>query len=235
MSAFLGFFAKIIGWVLTELYGIIDNYGISIIVLTLLIRLVLVPLYAKQMSYSAKMGAVSEEVKEIQTRYAADRARMNEELQKVYQENNINPTSGCLPLLVQMPIILGLFQLLRNPLTHMPSPEMVAAVHEGFLWVKDLCQPDNWILPLLAGISTYFTFSLSPGQEAAGAMNSMKYFYPVLIFMIGRSFPAGLALYWAVGNAFTIFQNVFLNKKNKKKALRKEAEQKVIKNRKEAE
>ena len=234
MNAFLGFFARIIGWILAAIYGVIDNYGVSIIVLTLLMRLAMVPLYAKQMKSSAKMSEAQSKIKDIQTRYANNREKMNEEMQKLYSEEGINPTSGCLPLLVQMPILLGLFQLLRNPLTYMTGPDMVVAVHESFLWVKDLCQPDSWILPILAGISTYFTFSLMPQQEgAASGMSGMKYFYPILIFLIGRSFPAGLALYWAIGNTFTIGQNLFFNKKMKKEKFRREAEEEVLKNRKQ--
>ncbi len=234
MNAIFGFFARIIGWVLSALYGVIDNYGISIIVLTLLIRLAMVPLYAKQMKSSAKMSEAQSKIKDIQTRYANNREKMNEEMQKLYSEEGINPTSGCLPLLIQMPILLGLFQLLRNPLTYMTGPDMVVAVHEAFLWVKDLCQPDSWILPILAGASTYFTFSMMPQQEGAGmGMSNMKYFYPILIFLIGRSFPAGLALYWAIGNVFTIGQNFFFNRKKKKEKFRKEAEEEVLKNRKQ--
>ena len=116
----------------------------------------------------------------------------------------------------------------------MTGPDMVVAVHEAFLWVKDLCQPDSWILPILAGASTYFTFSMMPQQEGAGmGMSNMKYFYPILIFLIGRSFPAGLALYWAIGNVFTIGQNFFFNRKKKKEKFRKEAEEEVLKNRKQ--
>jgi len=233
MNAFLGFFAKVIGWVLAAIYGVIDNYGISIIVLTLLIRLAMMPLYAKQMKSSAKMSAVQSKVKDIQTRYANNREKMNEEMQKLYSEEGISPTSGCLPLLIQMPILLGLFQLLRNPLTYMTGADMVVAVHESFLWIQDLCQPDSWILPILAGISTYFTFSMTSQNDSTGMTNSMKYFYPVLIFLIGRSFPAGLALYWAFGNVFTIIQNFVFNKKNKKEQFRKEAEEEVLKNRKQ--
>ena len=128
----------------------------------------MVPLYAKQMKSSAKMSDAQNKIRDIQTRYANNREKMNEEMQKLYSEEGINPTSGCLPLLIQMPILLGLFQLLRNPLTYMTGPDMVVAVHEAFLWVKDLCQPDSWILPILAGASTYFTFSMMPQQEGAG-------------------------------------------------------------------
>lgn len=233
MNAFLGFFANIIGWILAAIYNVIDNYGISIIVLTFLIRLVMIPLYAKQMQSSAKISVVQGKIKDIQTRYASNREKMNEEMQKLYSQEGINPTSGCLPLLVQTPILLGLFQLLRNPLSYMTGADMVIAVHESFLWVKDLCQPDSWILPVLAGVSTYFTFSMMPQNDGMGMTKSMKYFYPVLIFLIGRSFPAGLALYWAFGNVFTIVQNFIFNRKNRKERFRKEAEEEVLRNRKQ--
>lgn len=230
MNAILNVLATAIGWVLTKLYGIFDNYGFAVIALTLIMRLCLIPIYAKQMKFSAKMGDMQSKVKEIQVRFAADSQRMNEEIQKLYSENGMSPFSGCLPMLIQMPIIFGLFQLLRMPLQYMTSPEMVVAVHEGFLWVNDLCQPDNWILPLLAGLSTYFTFSLG-AESAGGAGNGMKYFYPVMIFLFGRSFPSGLALYWAVGNVFTIGQSLYFNKRRKKDMLRKEAEEEVLRRR----
>ena len=232
MNGFFGLFAKIIGPVLTLIYKLVQDYGVSIIILTLLIRLAMMPLYGKQMKYSAKMGELQPLVKDIQTKYATNREKMNEEMQKLYSEYDISPTSGCLPMLIQMPIIFGLFMLLRNPLTYMTQPGMVAAVHESFLWVPDLCQPDSWILPILAGISTYFTFSVNAESDSTGMMNGMKYFYPILIFLIGRSFPSGLALYWAVGNVFTIGQNLYFNKQRKKAKLVAEAEAEVIKKRK---
>jgi len=232
MNEFFGLFAKVIGPILTLIYKLVQDYGISIIILTIFIRLCLIPLYSKQMKYTAAMGEVQAQVKDIQTRYARDKQKMNEEMQKLYEEKGVNPTSGCLPMVIQMPIIFGLFMLLRTPLTYMTEPMMVSAVHESFLWISDLCQPDSWILPVIAGISTYFTFSVNSETDATGMMNGMKYFYPILIFLIGRSFPSGLALYWAVGNVFTIFQNMYFNKKRKEAKLQKEAENEVIRNRK---
>lgn len=225
-----------IGALLKWLYGLINNYGLAIIALTLLVRLCLLPLYAKQISYQAKSSAVAPKLKEIQIRYATDKDMMNQKIMELYQEEGISPSSGCLPLLIQMPIIMGLFTLLRSPLTYMTSPEMISAVHESFLWVNDLSQPDNWILPILAGLSTYFTYSASgnANPEAAGMMNGMKYFFPVFIFLLGRSYPAGLALYWAVGNIFTIFQTIILNKQREKEALRNEVISEKIESRKAA-
>ena len=213
-----------IGFLLSGIYGVVDNYGLSVIILTLLVRLILLPLYAKQIKESAKMSEITPKIQEIQKRYAADPSTRDQKLAEVYKEANYNPASGCLPLLIQMPFIIGLFTLLRNPLTYMTQDSMIMAVHESFLWIPDLCQPDAWILPIIAGISTYFTFSTTSSGDASGMNGAMKYFYPIMIFIMGRSFPAGLALYWAVGNIFTIGQTVFLNKKREQQKLVEEAE-----------
>ena len=219
-----------IGYLLSIIYNLVDNYGLSIIILTLVVRLIMLPLYAKQIKYSARMAELQPKMQEIQSRYAHDRETMNQKMSEFYQKENISPTSGCLPLLIQMPIIFGLFALLREPLTYISSSEMIVAVHENFIWIKDLSQPDAWILPVLAGLTTYFTYSVSQANDTTGAMKGMKYFYPVMIFLLGRSFSAGLALYWCVGNIFMIAQTAFFNRKNKKIKLSKEAEEEVKKN-----
>ena len=223
-----GFLAKIIGYVMQFIYGLVNNYGISIILLTLLVRLCLLPLYHRQNKYTAAMADLQPKINDIQTKYAADRNTMNEKLNEVYQEAGISPLSGCLPLIIQMPIILGLFALLRNPLTYMSGSDMAAAVHESFLWVSDLSQPDNWILPLIAGITTYFS-TASTSEAGGNSMAAMKYFFPVMIFLFGRSFPSGLALYWAVGNFFTMLQTYYFMARKKKKDREKEIENEVSK------
>ncbi len=226
MSAFL---ARIIGYLMKFIYDLINNYGISIILLTLLVRLCLLPLYNRQNKYTAAMADLQPKIKDIQTKYAADRNTMNEKLNEVYQDAGVNPLSGCLPMVIQLPIILGLFALLRNPLTYMQGSEMVAAVHESFLWVSDLSQPDNWILPLLAGITTYFSSAQTSATDTTGAMAGMKYFFPIMIFLLGRTFPSGLALYWAVGNVFTMLQTYYFMARKKKKDKEREIEEEVNK------
>lgn len=222
-----------IGFLLSGIYGLVDNYGLSIIILTLLVRFCMLPMYAKQIKESAKMSELQPKIAELQKRYAADTATRDQKIAELYQQEGVNPAAGCLPLLIQMPFIMGLFALLRSPLTYMTSDSMIMAVHESFLWINDLCQPDAWILPILAGITTYFTFaatSQQAGGDAAGMNNAMKYFYPVMIFLMGRSFPAGLALYWAVGNFFTIGQTMYLNKKREEQKFKTQAEQEAKKN-----
>ena len=219
----MGIIAKPIGYLLALIYKLVGNYGISLIILTVIVKLVLYPLYAKQIKSTANMSDMSEKAKEIQNRYANDKEKMNEEMQKLYAESGFNPMSGCLPMLIQFPIIMGLFALLRNPMKYMPNdPSLMFANHESFLWIKDLAQPDLWILPLAAGLATFFAFSMNsamnmqqpganPGQQKA--MNAiMKYFFPLSILWLARSYPAGLAIYWAGGQFMQIFFNLRINK-----------------------
>ena len=219
----MGLIAKPIGYLLAFIYRLVGNYGISLIILTVIVKLVLYPMYAKQIKSTANMSDMSEKSKEIQKRYANDKEKMNEEMQKLYAETGFNPMSGCLPMLIQFPIIMGLFALLRNPMKYMPNdPTLMFANHEEFLWIKDLAQPDLWILPIAAGLATFFAFSMNsamqmqqpganPGQQKA--MNAiMKYFFPLSITWLARSYPAGLAIYWAGGQFMQIFFNLRINK-----------------------
>ena len=241
MNLIIGLFAKPIGSLLAWIYGLVNNYGLSIIILTLLVRLIILPLYANQINYQMKMTELQPKLKEIQEKYATDRQTRSEKTMELYRQEGVSPSSGCLPLLIQMPIIMGLFALLRSPLTYMTAPQMIAAVHESFLWIKDLCQPDSWILPLIAGISTYLTYTVgmmgqgASGGDPTGAMSKMmQYFFPIFIFLLGRSFPAGLALYWAIGNTFMIFQGMYMKKVKERESIRDEIIQEEKENRRQA-
>ena len=240
----MGIIAKPIGYLLMLIYKLVGNYGISLIILTVIVKLVLYPLYAKQIKSTANMSEMSEKAQDIQRRYANDKERMNEEMQKLYAETGFNPMSGCLPMLIQFPIIMGLFTLLRNPMKYMPAdPSLIFANHESFLWIKDLAQPDPWILPILAGLATFFAFSMNsamtmtqPGASAGQqkAMNAiMKYFFPLSILWLARSYPAGLAIYWAGGQFMQIFFNLRINKI--KEEMNKEKEQRKMVQRAEKE
>jgi len=235
MNAIFGFLAKIIGYPMTWIYQLTGNYALSIVLITILVRAILIPLYFKQIDQQAKMAELQSQVEEIRIRYARDQQAMNEKINELYSSKGVSTMSGCLPTLIQLPIILGLYQLLRFPLEYMTAPEMLAAVHESFLWVPDLSQPDAWILPILAGLTTYFSTILSTkGQDAAaaGAMKSMTYFSPLMIFLFGRSFAAGLTLYWFVGNLFLIGQTMLINKKKAKMKLKEQAQLEIEKRKK---
>jgi len=227
MNALFGLLAKIIAYPMTWLYQLTGSYAASIILITIIIRAALIPLQVKSTNQQAKMAELQSQVDEIKVRYARDQTAMNEKINELYSKQGVSTMAGCLPTLIQLPIILGLYQLLREPLTYMAdTPGMLAAVHESFLWVPDLSQPDAWILPILAGLTTYLsTMVATKGQSAAtaGAMKGMTYFSPIMIFIFGKSFAAGLALYWCIGNIFMLVQSIILNKKRDKDKLKSQA------------
>ncbi len=178
------------------------------------------PLFKKQILSTAGMANMQGKVKDIQQKYANDRETMNEKMQELYQEEGFNPTAGCLPMIIQMIVISGLFILLRYPLRYISDESMVFAVHESFLWIKDMSQPDLWILPILSGIATFLSFSMqnsmNAGAQAGGlSTNMMKYVFPLMIVWLARSYPAGLAVYWFISQFTQIFFNLRFNKLRK--------------------
>lgn len=229
----IGFIAQPLGVLLTYLYGFIQNYGITLLVFTLIVKLCLYPLYSKQIRSTARMSEMQPKMKELQAKYADDRQTLNAKTMELYKSEKFNPMAGCLPALIQMPIIFGLFALLRNPVLYITGDDMLIATHEAFVWIMDLSQPDPWILPVAAGLTTFISFSQTQSQQSgmtdanaamAPMMKIMKYFFPVMILVMGRTFPAGLTIYWFFGQAVQILFNIHLNKVRKK--LREENEKK---------
>ena len=228
-----------LGYVLELLYNFLGNYGLTIILFTVIIRLIIFPLYAAQMKSSRQMMEVQPKIKEIQTAYAGNPEKMNEKMQEVYSEYNIHPAMGCLPLLIQLPIIWGLFGLLRNPLEYLgDDSHMVMAVHQAFGWVSDLCQPDQlYILPVIAGLATFismkFTTATSANPQAAGgaSMKAMQYFMPVMIAWMATTLPAGVSLYWIISYIFQIFQIIIGrytdNRRKEREAIRQRESKKL--------
>ncbi|AKL97372.1 membrane protein insertase YidC/Oxa1 family [Clostridium aceticum] len=203
--------AQPLGALLRLIYQLVGNYGLSIILFTIVVKLIMVPLTIKQTKSMKKMQEVQPKIKEIQEKYKNDKEKMNTKVMELYKEYNVSPFGGCLPLLIQFPIIIGLFSVLRNPLDYGFAQEVVEA---GFLWLPSLSQADPLILPLLAGLTTYLSSATmtSAGGKQDPTQNMMKYFFPVMIFIWGRSFPSGLTLYWVVSNVFQVVQQVIINK-----------------------
>lgn len=229
----MGFLAKPLGYLLMWMYNFIGDYGITLIILTVLVKIVLYPLYSKQIVSTMKMSAVQPKVKEIQQKYAKDQETMNRKISELYQEEGVSMTGGCMPSIVQMFVIMALFALLRTPMTYFGAMEnadvMLFAIHENFLWIKDLAQPDKWILPVAAGIATFIAMSMNQTPSAGGnaqqmnVMNKMmKYLFPVMILVMARSYPAGLALYWFISQVVQVFYNLRFAKL--KKEIREAAE-----------
>ena len=227
--------AKPFGLILQFLYSVVGSYGLSIVILSAVIRLAMYPLYKKQIMDTAGMADFSQKSREIQQKYANDKEMMNQKLVELQKESGYNPASGCLPMVIQLVVISGLFMLLRYPLNYIENENMVFAVHESFLWIKDLCQPDPWILPILSGISTFLSFNMSAQPQMAGAGGNstkiMKYIFPIMILWLAHSYPAGIAIYWFISQFAQIFFNMRFNKL--RKAIQEEKEREEIRAKRE--
>lgn len=232
MNNFIAIFAKPMGFILFELYNFIGDYALSIIVFTILIRTLIYPLTADQLKQTAKTSRLQPELMKLQKKYGHDKELYNQKVMELYQEQGVNPMRGCLPLLIQMPIILGLFSLLRNPTVFVTDERLLVAIHESFLWIPDLSQPDKWILPILAAITTYFSYKLTSASNpmATGQSNStmkiMQYVFPLMILWWGRTFPAGLTIYWFISTLYQCLQQQIIYRSIRKEKEKEEEEKK---------
>ena len=218
-----------LGYLLTFLYDLVGNYGIAVLIITIIVKACLYPVYAKQMKSSMKMSKLQPKIQELQQKYGNDRETYSEKVQELYKSEGASMYGGCLPMIIQMFVIMGLFALFRNPMTYMTDENMLYAIHENFLWIPDLAQPDKWILPIAAGAATFISYSMSSSQQMqsqlAGGGNAkqgnmmskmMKYFFPIMILWFARTYPAGLAIYWFGSQVIQIFYNLRFNKWRKK-------------------
>ena len=229
LYSFFSFIATPMGALLNFIYGFVGIYGFAIIIFTLIVRGALFPLYASQIKGQLKMADIQPKMQAIQKKYADNREEMGRQMQKLYREENYNPMMGCLPLVIQMPILMGFFYLLRNPGLYVDGDAIILASHEAFMWLPDLSQPDMWLLPVVTGITTFLSMSMTgmmSGASAGGDMGAqmqpmmkvMRVFMPIFIFVIGRQMPAGLCIYWFIGNLFTVGQTWMLKRLRKKAA-----------------
>ena len=182
------------------------SFGLTIIFFTVIIRLVLLPLSIKQTKSTAKMGAIQPEMKKIQEKYKKDPQKSQQEVMKFYKENGVNPMGGCLPMLVQMPILFALFYVFNNL-------DMQGA---GFLWMNDLTKPDPlYILPILSTVTTYFSSKLMqpPGDAAKSKQTStMNVAMAIMMGFMGLKMKGALVLYWVINNLIQVVQTLVINK-----------------------
>lgn len=241
----MGIWNTLIGWVeqlLSILYGVTHNYGLAIIILTLIIRAVMYPLMQKQMVAMRDTQKIQPLMQEIQKKYSHDKERMNQEIMALYKQHKVNPMGGCLPLLIQMPILLLFFRVLREFKYFIPNTEIIDS---GFLWIKNLAAPDELfgvignysigILPILVGASMYFQQKLtmpampavspskgsSSSNPAADTQKIMGAVMPLMIGFISFSLPSGLSLYWLTSTLFDITQRLIINKKDQETEIEK--------------
>lgn len=219
------------------LYHLFGDMALSIIVLTVIIRLLLFPLYMKQLKSTKATQAIQPLMADIKKKYAKDQRAQMEAMQALYKEYGVNPAAGCLPLLVQLPVLYGLFYALNTVLKN-PTLTGINNVIYPFLphfsrlpnvnfdwftfinphWYISLGAPDpTHILPVLAGVATFIQLRMSQPRTASASkdamsqqMQIMQFVMPFITFFFALNFPAGLALYWTTTSVFSMVQQYFV-------------------------
>ena len=217
-------FAVLLSWLMNVLHGALGNFGWAIISITVIMRLSIWPITAKGTRAMKKMSKLAPLMQEIKEKHSNNPQKMQQETMKLYKDYGVNPIGGCLPLLLQMPIFIGYFAMLRSA---------VELRHEGWIgWVNDLSLPDSVgslagfpinILPLLMGITMMLQMRMTP--QAAGPnqkqMQIIMSIMPIFITVICYNFASALALYWTAGNIFSIGQTWASKKFGKEVELKK--------------
>ncbi|MBT7714583.1 MAG: membrane protein insertase YidC [Deltaproteobacteria bacterium] len=191
--------------VLRWIQGYVVNWGVAIILLTIIVRSVMFPLAFKGMMSMRKMSALNPKIKQIREKNKGNKEKMNKEIMQFYSQHKINPMGGCLPMVLQIPVFIGLYQAL------MPAIELR---HNPFIfWMQDLSAPDfTLILPILMGASMFFQQSLSPTPAMDPTQQKLMKWMPVMMVMFFLSMPSGLVLYWVISNLISVLQQLFFNR-----------------------
>ena len=177
----------------------LESYGFPIILLTILIKLVTYPLTVKQVKSMKAMQDIQPKMKKIQEKYKHDPQMLQQKTGELFREAGVNPLAGCLPLLVQMPILMGMYYALFN--FTFPSAEAAA-----FFWLPSMSEPDPYyILPVLSAATTFLQQKMT-SSEMTGQMKIMMIVMPLFIGWISLTFPSGLVLYWVTMNVVQIAQ-----------------------------
>ena len=212
-----------------------NDFGITIVALTIIIKLILLPLSKKSLKSQKALQDLQPKVEELKKKYAKNKEELGRAMMKLYKNNKVNPLSSCLPLLIQMPFLYAVFWVFRDGFSNgsldlvysfVSRPDMIDTVSLGFI---DLAKKSPTIA-ILAGAAQYWQSKMlmakrpevknkaSKDEDIAAIMNKqMVYFMPVITIFIGMSFPGGLALYWLVTTILTGVQQLFIFKKKEKK------------------
>ncbi len=211
---FLSFFSKLLLLLMHAIYSVVPSWGWSIVLMTVLLKLLFWPLTAKAAKSQKRMAKIQAPMKELREKFKDNPQKMQQETIKLFREAKVNPAAGCLPILIQMPIFIGLFYMLRT------ASELR---YEPFLWVSDLSSPDTLftvagfpinILPLLMGLSMYFQMKMVPTSPTADPMQQKIFkLLPLVLVVFLYNFSSGLTLYWTVQNLLTILQQWLTNRK----------------------
>ena len=222
----IGWLANILRFFLDFFYRLIPNYGVAIILLTVLIKILFFPLTQKSFESTSKMSMLGPKIEEIKKKYQGKPEKLNQEMMALYRKEGVNPVGGCLPLLLQMPIFFALFELLNNAFDLRGAPFIAP-------WIGDLSAPEsflpfgftlpllNWdelrILPFVMLGTTLLQSRISQNPSAMQPqMKMMMYAMPIFFFFILYSMPSGLVIYWTMQNVLSIAQQLYINDRRRR-------------------
>ena len=207
---------RLFSWLLQALYSLIPNYGIGIILLTVLVRVVTAPLTLRQMRSMERLRRVQPKMKELQEKYKDDKQRQSEELMKLYRQEKVNPLGGCFPMLLQLPVFIGLFYALQSS---------IQLRHAPFVgWIRDLSAPDELftlplldlpvrVLPIVMGATMFVQQKITPMQTPDPTQaRMMMIIMPIMMTVLFYGFPSGLVLYWMLSNVLAIAHQLWIGK-----------------------
>ncbi|MDR2596119.1 MAG: membrane protein insertase YidC, partial [Treponema sp.] len=216
---------RLLKWLLLVFYKVIPNYGVAIILLTLLVKILFFPLTKKGSEATLRMQALAPKIKELQDKYKDNRQKLNAEMAVFYQKEGYNPISGCLPMLLQIPIFFAMYNLFNNHFD-LRGAEFIPG------WIPDLSLPEaiwnfpeGFRLPLIGWTAIralpfiyvgsqliYGKVTQMPGQQSNSQMKMMLYVMPIAFFFILYNVPSGLLIYWIFSNVLTLAQQVMINR-----------------------
>ena len=190
-------------YALTEKFGV-GSYGLAIIILTVIIKLILYPLTAKQLKSMKAMQVLAPKLKKLQEKYKDDPAALQKQMMMLYQKEGVNPLAGCLPMLIQMPILMAMYYTFFK--------FDYGGAEPSFLWIPSLSQTDPmYILPIIAALTTLLMQKIST-VEVTQQTKVMMVIFPLFMGFISLNLPAGLVLYWATQNVVQIIQQIIIYK-----------------------
>jgi YidC/Oxa1 family membrane protein insertase len=199
---------------LVAMHKFIPNYGVVLVIFSILVKVLVYPLTRKSYQSMRQMSTVQPKLKALKEKYAKDPQKLNKATMALYKEEGVNPMGGCLPMLIQMPLLFALFQVFRSTIELRGEPFM--------LWITDLSAPDTLIeiggfpinvLPLLMAVSMFIQQKMTPTAAGAGQQKQMMYFMNIFFIFIFYRLPSGLNLYYTLFNVLTILQQKYLTPK----------------------
>jgi YidC/Oxa1 family membrane protein insertase len=195
-------FSKPLFWLLDHIHDVVRNWGLAIILLTLLIKLAFYKLTQAQFRSMGKLRKLQPRIQQLKERYGDDRQKFGQAMMEIYKKEKVNPLGGCLPILVQIPIFIALYWVLL---------ESVELRQASFLWIPDLSQPDPlFILPIINGAFMIATQRLTPAAGMDPMQQKIMQWLPVAFAVLFAFFPAGLVLYWAANSGISLLQQWYI-------------------------